>query len=83
MSYTSIRSYLMKLTQDAKYTEQIQDGHWMWVYDNLNLHQVVRHEREGIYLIIIHKHPSNMTPCIICRQTFFYAKRDSKTSSKD
>lgn len=38
----------MKLTQDAQYAQQIKDGHWIWVYDNLNLHQVVRHEREGI-----------------------------------
>ncbi len=37
----------MKLTLDAQYKEQVQEGHWIWVYDNLNLHQVVRHEREG------------------------------------
>lgn len=47
MSYTSTWSYLMKLTTDANYVEQVQEGHWIWVYDNLNLHQVVRHEREG------------------------------------
>lgn len=47
MSYSSTWSYLLKLTEDAQYTERVQDGHWIWVYDNLNLHQVVRHEREG------------------------------------
>lgn len=48
MSYTSTWSYLMKLTSDANYVDQVQEGHWIWVYDNLNLHQTVRHEREGI-----------------------------------
>lgn len=47
MSYTSTWTYLQKLTHEAKYTEQVQSGHWMWVYDNLNRHQTVRHEREG------------------------------------
>ena len=53
MSYTSIWSYLLKLTTDAQYTEQVKDGHWIWVYDNLNLHQAIRHEREGIASIIM------------------------------
>ncbi len=48
MSYGSTWSYLLKLTEDAQYTQRVQDGHWIWVYDNLNLHQVVRHEREGM-----------------------------------
>ena len=48
MSHTSIWAYLMKLTQDAGYAEQVQQGHWTWVYDNLNLQQHIRHEREGI-----------------------------------
>ena len=47
MSYTSTWAYLMKLTQDAQYAEQVQSGHWLWVYDNLNRHQTIRHEREG------------------------------------
>ena len=41
MSYTLTWAYLLKLTSDAKYKRVI------WVYDNLNLHQAVRHEREG------------------------------------
>ena len=49
MSYSSTWDYLMKLTLEAQYTEQVQDGHWIWVYDNLNLHQTVRHEREGTH----------------------------------
>jgi hypothetical protein len=47
MSYKSTWEHLLKLTSDAKYKEQVQEGHWIWVYDNLNMHQVVRHEREG------------------------------------
>ena len=69
MSYSSTWAYLMKLTQDARYTEQVQAGHWIWVYDNLNLHQTVRHEREGNneliqsiivnnYILYIAKHSS-------------------------
>ena len=37
----------MKLTHDAKYTERVQQGHWIWIYDNLNVNQTVRHERQG------------------------------------
>ena len=37
----------MKLTHDAKYTECVQQGHWIWIYDNLNVNQTVRHERQG------------------------------------
>ena len=48
MSYTSTWAYLMKLTQDAQYTEIVKTGHWIWIYDNLNMHQKVRHERGGI-----------------------------------
>lgn len=46
-SMCSLLNARLKLTEDAQYTERVQDGHWIWVYDNLNLHQVVRHEREG------------------------------------
>ena len=35
------------LETEAKFLEMVQEGHWLWVYDNFNLHQVVRHEREG------------------------------------
>lgn len=52
MSYTSTWAHLMTFTQEAKYTEQVQRGHWMWVYDNLNRHQQVRHEREGYHVPI-------------------------------
>ena len=38
----------MYLTTESKCLEFVQSGHWLWVYDNLNLHQKVRHEREGM-----------------------------------
>ena len=47
MSHTSAWDYLLKLTTDAKYKQKVQEGHWLWVYDNLNVHQKVRHERQG------------------------------------
>ena len=48
MSYTSTWNYLQQLTSQARYTDLVKSGHWIWVYDNLNMHQRVRHEREGI-----------------------------------
>ena len=30
------------------YDDIIQRDHWIWVYDNLNMSQRVRHEREGV-----------------------------------
>ena len=47
LSYMATWDYLRQLTVEAKYLEAIRDGHWLWVYDNLNIHQSVRHEREG------------------------------------
>ena len=47
MSYMSTWTYLRQLTTQAWYTDVIQSGRWLWVYDNLNIHQRVRHERTG------------------------------------
>ena len=46
-SYTTAWKYLKQLTQESRYLEIIRDGYWLWIYDNLNLHQKVRHERQG------------------------------------
>ena len=35
---------------EARYQELIQSGHWLWNFDNVNLQQRVRHEREGIHM---------------------------------
>lgn len=77
MSYSSTWTYLLKLTEDAQYAQRVQNGHWMWVYDNLNLHQVVRHEREGILGL----KQTNKQKLINAnfRQTLFDAERNSST----
>ena len=46
-SYTTAWKYLRNLTTEARYLDMIRSGHWIWVYDNLNLQQHIRHEREG------------------------------------
>ena len=48
VSYWSAWNYLRKLTTEAMYTNAIRTDHWLWVYDNLNMHERVRHEREGM-----------------------------------
>jgi len=35
------------MSYKARYLEVVREGHWIWVYDNVNIHQNVRHEREG------------------------------------
>ena len=45
--YSTAWKYLKELTLGARYLEIIQSGHWMWLYDNVNLLQGVRHERDG------------------------------------
>ena len=39
--------YLQLLTTEARYQEVVRSGHWLWVFDNCNMNQHVRHEREG------------------------------------
>ena len=41
--------HLRRLASGAHYLEVVRSGHWIWIYDNMNLHQGVRHEREGKY----------------------------------
>ena len=48
LSYTVTWDYLRQLTTEARYLECVRDGHWQWVYDNVNIRQAVRHEREGM-----------------------------------
>ena len=47
LSYTATWKYLLQLTEEAQYAEQVRSSHWLWVLDNVNLHQKVRHERQG------------------------------------
>ena len=50
MSYTATWDYLQQLTIDANYLEVITTGHWLWIYDTLNIHLTVRHERKGMFI---------------------------------
>lgn len=47
VSYQTAWKYLRQVTAEARYQEIICSGHWQWVFDNLNIYQPVRHEREG------------------------------------
>lgn len=48
MSYSATWEHLLFLTQEANFLSKVQTGHWIWAYDNLNVHRVCRHERKGI-----------------------------------
>ena len=65
VSHTTAWKYLRKLTDEAMYLNRIQDGHWIWAYDNLNIYQRVRHERYGIITLST----SDFTAMIITRGT--------------
>ena len=47
VSYDTAWNCLRQLTAETKCLEVVRTGHWIWVYDNLNIHSVVRHERAG------------------------------------
>ena len=47
LSYEATWQYLKQLTREANFTEMVKCGHWIWVYDNLNFCQAVRHECSG------------------------------------
>ena len=47
LSYEATWQYLKQLTREANFTDMVKCGHWIWVYDNLNFRQAVRHERSG------------------------------------
>ena len=46
VSYDTAWNALRHLTAEARCLEVVRSGHWLWVYDNLNI-RVVRHERKG------------------------------------
>ena len=46
-SYYSTWEHLKRLTDEARFLQLIKIDHWLWIYDNLNFYQTVRHEREG------------------------------------
>lgn len=53
LSYNATWIYLTKLIEEADYMGQLKEGQWLWIYDNLNLHQTIRHERQGMNVYIL------------------------------
>ena len=47
LSYYLTWEHLKRLTDEARFLQLIKVDHWLWIYDNLNFYQTVRHEREG------------------------------------
>ena len=47
VSYTTAWKYLRELVSQSHYQDLVRSGRWQWVFDNVNLHQTVRHERQG------------------------------------
>lgn len=64
VSYQRAWEYLRLLTNEAEYLRVVRTGHWQWVYDNVNVHQKVRHERAGIYTCTIRKNTYHYRLCI-------------------
>ena len=53
VSYSGVWKYLKQLTTEARFLDIVRDGHWQWVYDNLNYLQHIHHEHEGRYTILV------------------------------
>ena len=51
MSYDMIWEYLHRLIAEMNAEGKIKCGHWIWAFDNFNVHHCVKHEREGQYNI--------------------------------
>ena len=47
MSYDMTWVHLKRLMMEENYVEKVRDGHWLWIYDNSNMHQTTRHERQS------------------------------------
>ena len=47
VSYATVWKYLKQLTAEARFLEIVREGHWLWVFDNLNVQRHVHHERQG------------------------------------
>ena len=39
--------HLLKLTEKAQFPIVVQEGYWIWMYDNLNFQKKIRHEHLG------------------------------------
>ena len=77
LSYNATLMYMKRLVDQADYPAQVKQGRWLWVYDNFNMHQTIRHERQGIF-------PSHFVWCmfllnVLCR----HAQHHGKCHHKD
>ena len=49
LSYDATLIHMKNMVDKEDYMTQVQQGRWLWVYDNFNMHQAIRHERQGMY----------------------------------
>ena len=47
MSYNATWDHLLSLTQQENLLSKIEGGHWIWAYDNPNIHSSTRNECQG------------------------------------
>ena len=50
LSYDATLIHMKKMVDKEDYITQVRQGRWLWVYDNFNIHQAIRHERKGIFV---------------------------------
>ena len=59
MSYDMTWVHLKRLMMEANYMEKVQEGHWLWIYDNFNMPKTTRHERHSKYMYMcVHLKPT-------------------------
>ena len=86
MSYYSTWEYLRLLTTQAWYTDVVRSGHWMWVYDNINIHQHVCHERigeESVHICTYSPWTLHVSTFIVSRTSLQHAELDIPPGSQD
>ena len=47
LSYRQTWSYLKQISLDIECYDDLSLNHYLWIYDNLNIHHIVRHKQEG------------------------------------
>ena len=49
MMWQYLRAFIQEMNAEA----EVKFGHWLWSYDNFNVHKLVRHKRQGIPRLIL------------------------------
>ena len=52
VSYTTAWKYRQELIIQSDFQQMVRSGRWLWVFDNVNMLQKIRHERQGTLLHI-------------------------------